>query len=105
MVFTHGDNSNAEAVDYGAVRNVLDALAGRHVRIALRTTSSSSPLEAPNRTTSARCSPYSRRHAPAIDENTCSLERERNGAAVAVVVGGALPALFPGAPVPVGRRI
>jgi len=38
VIFTHGDNSNAEAVNYGAVRNVLDALAGRPVRIALMTT-------------------------------------------------------------------
>lgn len=38
MIFTHGDNSNAEAVNYGAVRNVLDALEGRPVRIALMTT-------------------------------------------------------------------
>jgi uncharacterized protein YbjT (DUF2867 family) len=38
VVFTHGDNSNAEAVNYGAVRNVLHALDGRPVRIALMTT-------------------------------------------------------------------
>ncbi|GAA3909355.1 SDR family oxidoreductase [Microbacterium invictum] len=38
VIFTHGDNSNAEAVNYGAVRNVLNALAGRPVRIALMTT-------------------------------------------------------------------
>jgi uncharacterized protein YbjT (DUF2867 family) len=38
VVFTHGDNSNPEAVNYGAVRNVLDALDGRPVRIALMTT-------------------------------------------------------------------
>lgn len=38
VIFTHGDNSNAEAVNYGAVRNVLDALEGRPVRIALMTT-------------------------------------------------------------------
>ncbi|QSB24691.1 SDR family oxidoreductase [Curtobacterium sp. RIT-PI-V] len=38
VIFTHGDNSNAEAVNYGAVRNVLDALDGRPVRIALMTT-------------------------------------------------------------------
>lgn len=38
VVFTHGDNSNAEAVNYGAVRNVLQALDGRPVRIALMTT-------------------------------------------------------------------
>jgi len=38
VIFTHGDNSNAEAVNYGAVRNVLHALNGRPVRIALMTT-------------------------------------------------------------------
>lgn len=38
VVFTHGDNSDPEAVDYGAVRNVLQALDGRPVRIALMTT-------------------------------------------------------------------
>jgi len=38
VVFTHGDNSNAEAVNYGAVRNVLQALGGRPARIALMTT-------------------------------------------------------------------
>jgi uncharacterized protein YbjT (DUF2867 family) len=41
VVFTHGSNGmapGAEAVDYGAVRNVLGALAGRKVRIALMTT-------------------------------------------------------------------
>lgn len=38
VVFTHGDNSNAEAVNYGAVRNVLRALDGAPVRIALMTT-------------------------------------------------------------------
>jgi uncharacterized protein YbjT (DUF2867 family) len=38
VIFTHGDNSNPEAVNYGAVRNVLQALDGRRVRIALMTT-------------------------------------------------------------------
>jgi uncharacterized protein YbjT (DUF2867 family) len=41
VVFTHGANGRPpgpEAVDYGAVRNVLSALAGRRVRIALMTT-------------------------------------------------------------------
>lgn len=38
VIFTHGDNSNAEAVNYGAVRNVLRALDRRPVRIALMTT-------------------------------------------------------------------
>ncbi|MBB3221644.1 SDR family oxidoreductase [Pseudoduganella umbonata] len=41
VVFTHGANGRPpgpEAVDYGAVRNVLAALAGRQVRIALMTT-------------------------------------------------------------------
>jgi uncharacterized protein YbjT (DUF2867 family) len=41
VVITHGANSRApgpEAVDYGAVRNVLAALEGREVRIALMTT-------------------------------------------------------------------
>lgn len=41
VVFTHGSNGRPpgpEAVDYGAVRNVLSALAGRQVRIALMTT-------------------------------------------------------------------
>ncbi|MGN7222432.1 SDR family oxidoreductase [Curtobacterium flaccumfaciens] len=38
VVFTHGDNGHAEAVNYGAVKNVLDALDGRPVRIALMTT-------------------------------------------------------------------
>jgi uncharacterized protein YbjT (DUF2867 family) len=41
VVFTHGSSSGgksgAERVDYGAVRNVLLALAGRRVRIALMT--------------------------------------------------------------------
>ena len=41
VVFTHGSNgggpSIAESVDYGAVHNVLQALAGRRVRIALMT--------------------------------------------------------------------
>lgn len=40
IVFTHGSNGRApgpEAVDYGAVRNVLDALKGREARIALMT--------------------------------------------------------------------
>lgn len=41
VVFTHGSNgggkAGAEQVDYGAVRNVLRALGGRHVRIALMT--------------------------------------------------------------------
>ncbi|WP_159572507.1 SDR family oxidoreductase [Curtobacterium sp. 18060] len=39
VVFTHGAayGSDAEAVDYGAVRNVLIALDGRPVRIALMT--------------------------------------------------------------------
>jgi uncharacterized protein YbjT (DUF2867 family) len=41
IVFTHGSYGSApgpEAVDYGAVRNVLTALGGRRVRIALMTT-------------------------------------------------------------------
>ncbi|PZF56325.1 SDR family NAD(P)-dependent oxidoreductase [Curtobacterium sp. MCSS17_008] len=38
VIFTHGDNGNAEAVNYGAVKNVLDALDGPPVRIALMTT-------------------------------------------------------------------
>jgi uncharacterized protein YbjT (DUF2867 family) len=41
VVFTHGANGRSpgpEAVDYGAVRNVLTALDGRKVRIALMTT-------------------------------------------------------------------
>ncbi len=41
VVFTHGANGRppgAEAVDYGAVRNVLTALQGRSARIALMTT-------------------------------------------------------------------
>ena len=42
VVFTHGssygDSAAAEAVDYGAVKNVLAALGGRTVRIALMTT-------------------------------------------------------------------
>ena len=41
VVFTHGSSgggkSGAEQVDYGAVRNVLRALAGRSVRLALMT--------------------------------------------------------------------
>lgn len=41
VVFTqgssYGDASAAEAVDYGAVKNVLRALAGQRVRIALMT--------------------------------------------------------------------
>ena len=41
VVFTqgssYGDAAAAEAVDYGAVKNVLDALDGRRVRIALMT--------------------------------------------------------------------
>lgn len=41
VVFTqgssYGDAAAAEAVDYGAVKNVLDALGGREVRIALMT--------------------------------------------------------------------
>lgn len=37
VVFTHGSNQ-AEAVNYGAVRNVLRALEGHPVRIALMTT-------------------------------------------------------------------
>jgi len=41
VVFTHGSNGGgkqaAEQVDYGAVRNVLQALGGRVVRIALMT--------------------------------------------------------------------
>jgi len=40
VVFTHGSNGAApgpEAVDYGAVRNVLAALRGRRIRIALMT--------------------------------------------------------------------
>jgi uncharacterized protein YbjT (DUF2867 family) len=40
IVFTqgsHGDATSAEQVDYGAVRNVLDALGGRHARVALMT--------------------------------------------------------------------
>ena len=38
VVLTHGDNSDAEAVNYGAVRNVLQVLDHRVVRIALMTT-------------------------------------------------------------------
>ncbi|MDU0328505.1 SDR family oxidoreductase [Microbacterium sp. KSW2-21] len=38
VIFTHGDINQAEAVNYGAVRNVLRALNGRPVRIALMTT-------------------------------------------------------------------
>lgn len=38
VIFTHGDNAHAEAVNYGAVRNVLQALNGRPVRVALMTT-------------------------------------------------------------------
>lgn len=38
VIFTHGDNSNPETVNYGAVRNVLEALNGRRVQIALMTT-------------------------------------------------------------------
>jgi len=41
VIFTHGssygDAEAAESVDYGAVKNVLDALGGRRVRIALMT--------------------------------------------------------------------
>ncbi|WP_024476665.1 SDR family oxidoreductase [Arthrobacter sp. CAL618] len=39
VIFTHGSNSaEAEAVNYGAVRNILGALNGRQVRVALMTT-------------------------------------------------------------------
>ncbi|WP_036297156.1 NAD(P)H-binding protein, partial [Microbacterium sp. C448] len=38
VVFTHGSSNEPEAVNYGAVRNVLTALNGRPVRIALMTT-------------------------------------------------------------------
>ncbi|WP_032404860.1 SDR family oxidoreductase [Rhodococcoides fascians] len=41
VVFTHGSHggaAEAEAVDYGAVKNVLSALNGRRVRVALMTT-------------------------------------------------------------------
>jgi uncharacterized protein YbjT (DUF2867 family) len=38
VIFTHGSSSNPEAVNYGAVKNVLDALGDRRVRIALMTT-------------------------------------------------------------------
>ena len=41
VVFTHGSNggkAETRAIDYGAVRNVLFALGGRKVRIALMTT-------------------------------------------------------------------
>jgi uncharacterized protein YbjT (DUF2867 family) len=39
VVFTHGaSGAQAEPVNYGAVRNVLEALNGRRVRIALMTT-------------------------------------------------------------------
>ncbi len=39
VIFTHGSNgADAERVNYGAVRNVLRALDGRPVRIALMTT-------------------------------------------------------------------
>ena len=41
VVFTHGSHggaAEAERVDYGAVRNVLQALGGRRARIALMTT-------------------------------------------------------------------
>lgn len=41
VVFAHGSHGargEAEAVDYGAVRNILTALGGRRVRIALMTT-------------------------------------------------------------------
>lgn len=40
IVFTHGSNGNKadmQAIDYGGVRNMLFALRGRHVRIALMT--------------------------------------------------------------------
>lgn len=41
VIFTqgssYGDAAAAEAVDYGAVKNVLEALAGRRVRVALMT--------------------------------------------------------------------
>lgn len=37
IVFTHGNSGSAEAVDYGGVLNVLAALNGRSVRIALMT--------------------------------------------------------------------
>jgi uncharacterized protein YbjT (DUF2867 family) len=37
VVFTQGASRDPEAVDYGAVKNVLDALDGRSVRIALMT--------------------------------------------------------------------
>ena len=37
VIFTHSDNSNPEAVNYGAVRNVLQARDGRRVQIALMT--------------------------------------------------------------------
>lgn len=37
IVFTHGNSRDAEAVDYGGVRNVLSALNGKRVRIALMT--------------------------------------------------------------------
>lgn len=38
VVFTHGSSNEPEAVNYGAVRNVLRALNGRPVRMALMTT-------------------------------------------------------------------
>jgi uncharacterized protein YbjT (DUF2867 family) len=38
VVFTHGSSGDYEAVDYGVVKAVLDALDGRPVRIALMTT-------------------------------------------------------------------
>jgi uncharacterized protein YbjT (DUF2867 family) len=38
VIFTHGSSSNPEAVNYGAVKNVLEALGDRRVRIALMTT-------------------------------------------------------------------
>jgi uncharacterized protein YbjT (DUF2867 family) len=58
VVFTHGSNggakAGAEAVDYGGVRNVLAALRGGPVRIALMTAIGVTNREGPyNRTTEA----------------------------------------------------
>jgi uncharacterized protein YbjT (DUF2867 family) len=62
VVFTQGaayGSSDAEAVDYGAVRNILQVLDGRSVRIALMTSIGHGPgnharLEASQRTAGPR---------------------------------------------------
>jgi hypothetical protein len=80
IVFTHGspgDATEAENVDYGAVRNVLEALGARPARIALMTAIGVTRHLRPRLEASGRASPAGQR--PAVHHRAPRLVRLQRG--------------------------